>query len=254
MSSDRVRSQFEPVVGNYATSHFHADARRLAEVVELVEPSSDDVVLDVATGTGNTGLALAPHVAWVVGLDLAPRMLERAVSDAERAGVRNITWVIGDAGALPFPAESFDVYVSRAAPHHFPDLAATLVEAWRVLRPGGRTAFVDCSPPPEIRGFLHDIEMARDPTHVLSHTIEEWGDLLSEVGFEVERADRRELVWRFSDWMGTMEVSDERADELAHLIESAPTPIRDRLAPERRDGELWHRYWHALLRARKPGR
>jgi ubiquinone/menaquinone biosynthesis C-methylase UbiE len=253
VSSEDVRAQFEPVARNYVTSHFHADAKRLAEVIDLVEPAPGDVVLDAATGTGNAGLALAPHVAWVVGLDLTPAMLDEAARSAREAGVRNVTWVVGDAAALPFPAESFDVYACRAAPHHFPDVGAALEEAWRVLRPGGRAALVDCSPPPDVRDFMHRIEVARDPTHVRSHTLEEWVELLAGTGFEVERAERRELSWGLDDWMRRMAVPQERARELAAEIESAPSPVREQLAPSRRDGELWHSYWHALIRARKPG-
>jgi ubiquinone/menaquinone biosynthesis C-methylase UbiE len=252
VSSDRVRAQFEPVARNYVTSHFHADADRLAEVVDLVEPRPDDVVLDVATGTGNTALALAPRVAWVIGLDLAPGMLEQAAGVAGERGVRNVTWVIGDAAELPFVDESFDAYAVRAAPHHFPDVPQALREAWRVLRPGGRLALVDCSPPVEARDFVHEIEVARDPTHVRSHTVDEWSELLGDTGFEVTSARRRELEWRFGNWMKTMDVDPARAEELERRIESAPAEVREHLLPERREGELWHRYWHALVSARKP--
>jgi hypothetical protein len=42
--------------------------------------------------------------------------------------------------------------------------------------------------------------------------------------------------------------------ELAALIEAASGEARKQLHPERRDGRLWHAYWHALIRARKPAR
>jgi ubiquinone/menaquinone biosynthesis C-methylase UbiE len=246
-----IRSQFGPVARNYADSHFHADPERLREVLELAEPRPEDVVLDVATGTGHTALALAPHVAWVVGLDLTPEMLELALASARQTGTANTSWVLGDAAALPFPADSFDVVAARAAPHHFPDLAAALAEARRVLRPGGRAVFVDCSPPAAARDFLHEIELARDPTHVLSHTLEEWDSVLRSAGFAVEVLRRRELEC-FSAWMGTMNVSESTAERLAESMAAAPAAVRELLRPELRAGRLWHRYWHALIRARKP--
>ena len=249
--AEAIRSQFAPVASNFATSHFHADAARLQEVLDLAVPAASDVVLDVATGTGNAGLALAPHVAWVVGLDLTPEMLELAAASARAAGVANATWVLGDAAALPFPAESFDVAVARAAPHHFPDLAGAVAEMARVLRPGGRAVLVDCSPPAEVRDFLHEIELARDPTHVRSATLQEWEELLQQAGLTVELARRRELDWRFANWMGTMSVGEGDAERIARAVEAAPPAVRAILRPERRDGELWHRYWHALIRARK---
>jgi SAM-dependent methyltransferase len=160
--------------------------------------------------------------------------------------------VLGDAGALPFADASFDLYTVRAAPHHFGDLGRALREAARVLRPGGRACFVDCSPPTEIRDFLHRVEKGRDPSHVLSRTVEEWTGLLEEAGFEVEVARRRELDWDFHGWMANMAVPAQREEELARTIEDAPAEALELLKPRRRDGRLWHAYWHALIRARRP--
>ena len=67
MAGSDFRRQFAPVAGNYATSHFHAGADHLRELIELARPHETDIVLDVATGTGNAALALAPHVSWVSG-------------------------------------------------------------------------------------------------------------------------------------------------------------------------------------------
>ena len=252
MAGFDVRRQFAPVAGNYATSHFHAGADHLRELIELARPHESDVVLDVATGTGNAALALAPHASWVIGLDLTPEMLGRAAAEAAAREVRNVTWVVGDACALPFLAESFDLYVVRAAPHHFADLGQALREAARVVKPGGRAAFIDCSPPPAVRDLLHEVELGRDPSHVRSSTLDEWTGALEAAGFAIDEASRRELPWRFANWMGTMDVPEERARALEHVIESSTGDARELLQPERRDGELWHHYWHALIRATKP--
>src|SRR2546427_8043452 len=115
-----VRDSFKHVAVNYTRSSFHASAVRLQEVVDLVAPKKGDLALDVATGTGNTALALAPHVRRVVGLDLTREMLDVARRITKERGIENADWVLGDASMLPFPDETFDLYVVRAAPHHFP--------------------------------------------------------------------------------------------------------------------------------------
>lgn len=245
-----VRDSFGPVAENYASGS-HADPELMDEVRALAEPRPDDVALDVATGAGNAAFAVAPHVRRVVGLDLTPQMLRLSRRRAAEKGLGNLDWVLGDAGALPFADETFDIYTVRSAPHHFPDLALTLREAWRVLTPGGRAVFVDCTPPEAARDLLHPIEVARDPSHHRSYTLEEWVAALAGVGFTVAAADVRELDWDFEDWMVRMAVPAERARELGGELERAAGAAREQLKPRRQADKLWHSYWHCRIRALK---
>src|SRR2546428_7993107 len=250
--ADDPRVSFGRVAANYSRSTFHTSSDRLQEVVDLVRPLRGDLALDVATGTGNTAFALAPLVRRVVGIDLTREMLDVARRITSERKIENVDWVIGDACVLPFPDETFDVYVVRAAPDHFGDIDAFLSEAYRVLRPGRDAAFVDCAPPTPARDVLHEVEVRRDPSHVMSLTVDEWRGRLGRAGFEVEMARARELDWDYEDWMHTMAVRPELAAELATVIESAQGEARQQLHPERRDGKLWHAYWHCLIRAHKP--
>jgi ubiquinone/menaquinone biosynthesis C-methylase UbiE len=249
---DDPRASFGPVAANYSRAKFHTSSDRLQEVIDLVGPLRGDLALDVATGTGNTAFALAPLVRRVVGLDLTREMLDVARRITAERKIENVDWVIGDACVLPFPDEVFDIYVVRAAPHHFSDIDAFLSEAYRVLRPGRDAAFVDCAPPTPARDVLHEVEVRRDPSHVMSLTVDEWRIRLERAGFEVEMARARELDWDYEEWMHTMAVEPELAAELATVIESAQGEARAQLHPERRDGKLWHAYWHCLIRAHKP--
>jgi ubiquinone/menaquinone biosynthesis C-methylase UbiE len=247
-----VRDSFSRVAANYTRSTFHASSERLQEVLDLAQPRPGDLALDVATGTGNTAFALAPFVKRVVGLDLTREMLDHARRIAAERDIANATWVIGDAGRLPFPSNTFDVYVVRAAPHHFQDIDGFLSEALRVLKPGRDAAFIDCAPPLPARDVLHEVEMRRDPSHVRSLTVDEWVSRLERAGFEMETATARELDWDYEEWMGNMAVAPPLAAELAGIIESADGRAREQLHPVRRDGKLRHAYWHCLIRARKP--
>ena len=247
-----VRDSFRNVAANYSKSTFHTSSVRLREVLDLSRPKPGDLALDVATGTGNTAFAIAPHVRRVVGLDLTREMLLEGRRIAADRAIDNVDWVIGDALNLPFQDETFDVYTVRAAPHHFVDVDRFLAEAFRVLKAGRDAAFVDCAPPLPARDLLHEVEVRRDPSHVLSLTVDEWIDKLGRAGFEVEHAEARELDWNYAEWMGNMAVTAPLSDELAAVIESAEGEARAQLHPERRDGRLFHAYWHALIRAHKP--
>ena len=98
------------------------------------------VVLDLACGQGikTTSYAASdPEVGLVVGIDLDAKALETAREFSRRRDVGRVTFVIADAGALPFRDESVDIVVSENAFEHMPRPQAALLEAARVLKDQG---------------------------------------------------------------------------------------------------------------------
>lgn len=137
MSKQQVREQFGANAAAYVASPTHAQGASLGWLVARVAPQAGWRVLDVATAAGHAALALAPHVAAVVGLDLTPEMIPLAAGLAAERGLGNLAFTVGDVEALPFDAGAFDAVTCRIAPHHFPDVGRFITEAARVLRPGG---------------------------------------------------------------------------------------------------------------------
>ncbi len=124
------------------------DRRWRRETVAIVEPSGG-VALDIATGTGELALELARAGATLtVGMDFCPEMVvaaQRKLAQAEpSAGIR---LGVGDAMALPFPDQTFDCIVNGFMLRNVADLGATFAELHRVLKPGGRLACLDLTPP-----------------------------------------------------------------------------------------------------------
>ena len=107
------------------------------ELVERLEPRSGIRWLDVATGTGEVAKRAARAGAEVVGLDLAPALVETANREAEAEGL-DIRYDVGDAEAMPYEDASFDVLSSACGVMFAPDHAAIAAELARVTRPGGR--------------------------------------------------------------------------------------------------------------------
>jgi hypothetical protein len=121
-----------------------------------------------------------------------------------------------------------------------------------VLRPGGVFAVSDCSPPPVVRDWLEVVEAGRDPSHVRSRALEEWRALLQSLGFTVEHAERIEQEKDILQWFDVAKVQEKRKRKLLDYYETAPQAVRGQLLAQWREGRLYHRYWHALIRARRP--
>jgi ubiquinone/menaquinone biosynthesis C-methylase UbiE len=102
-------------------------------------------VLDLASGVGDPALTIAEEVGSagrVTATDLGPGMMSLAEELARKKGLTNIEFREASAEALPFPSESYDVLTCRFGIMFFPDLPKALRECLRVLKPGGRAAFV----------------------------------------------------------------------------------------------------------------
>lgn len=102
-------------------------------------------VLDLACGVGDPALSIAAAVApsgRVTATDLGPGMMSLAEELARKKGLANIEFREANAESLPFPDASFDVLTCRFGIMFFPDLGKALRECLRVLKPGGRAAFV----------------------------------------------------------------------------------------------------------------
>src|ERR1700730_4316391 len=102
-------------------------------------------VLDLARGVGDPAFSIAREVApsgRVTATDLGLGMMSLAEELARKKGLTNIEFREANAESLPFAAASFDVPPCRFGIMFFPDLPKALRECLRVLKPGGRAAFV----------------------------------------------------------------------------------------------------------------
>jgi len=121
--------RWDQAVEELAPMHDHLAAR--------LEPRPGERWLDVGTGTGAIALRAARARATVVGLDLAPGMIEAARRLAADEGL-DVRFDVGDAEAMPYAEASFDVVASAVGAFLTPDHGAVARELARVCRPDGR--------------------------------------------------------------------------------------------------------------------
>jgi SAM-dependent methyltransferase len=107
----------------------------------LLMPPLD--VADLGCGEGYLTIEAARWAKRVTAIDRSPDVLTRGKELARRRGVKNITWKRGDLQKVPIDSESMDLVLLSQALHHADEPRATLTEAHRILRPGGRVLLLD---------------------------------------------------------------------------------------------------------------
>jgi SAM-dependent methyltransferase len=204
----------------YRDSPTHREGPDLDLLVEWCEPEEGMKALDVATGGGHVARRLREEGATVVTLDPSPGMQADVVANAEH---------------IPFADGSFDVVVSRIAPHHFTDVRAAVAEMARV---SNRLVVIEDTLYSNDRH--EQAEKLRDPTHVHNYTEDEWREFLTEAGLEVEQSERFEKTHPLEAWLARTGCEGEEAECVKELL-------TDRMTE---DGSAWTDV-KIVIRARK---
>jgi len=163
--SDAARERFGQTADRMARLQDER-AGALAEKVRVfADLTGDERALDSGCGAGALAFALAPLVREVVGVDIVPELLEEA--RARAADFPNVTFVEGDATALPFDSGAFDLTASLRTLHHIARPELAVAEMTRVTRPEGHLLVIDQIAPmdPMAAVELNRFERARDPSH-----------------------------------------------------------------------------------------
>ncbi len=149
---DSIREMFDRISPRYVLINkimtFGQDRYWRKELVRLSGLKTGDDFLDVATGTGDVIHEIfraGYELKRVTGLDFSHGMLE--VARGRFKGVSKVEWIEGDALRLPFGDEEFDVVTSAYLMRNAGDIYSAFAEQFRVLKPGGRIACLDTTPP-----------------------------------------------------------------------------------------------------------
>ena len=183
----------------HAEAYRESEAHRSgADLDLLVKWAEGRTALDVATGGGHVARRLREAGFDVVTVDPSPGMRADVLSTAEH---------------LPFADGSFDVVVSRIAPHHFAEISQAIGEMARVS--GDLVLIVDNL----YRGdVVEEAETLRDPTHVRNYSEDEWRQLFVEGGLQVEAVELIETDIEVEGWLARAGCVGDEAERVRALL------------------------------------
>lgn len=155
-----------------------------AAMSEILGPEKFDLMVDLGTGTGRMLELFGEQFSRGIGVDLNHDMLVYARAKLEKLGASHCQIRHGDLFNLPFEDDLADVVIVHQVLHFLPDPLDALLEAARILRPGGRLLVVDFAP--------HELEFLRDnwAHQRLGFSAKQMGQWISQAGLELSAQKR----------------------------------------------------------------
>jgi SAM-dependent methyltransferase len=188
MYEETIRAEFTHQTESFAGNEVATMAETLGVLVELVPEDAGASWLETACGPGAISRALAPRVGRIEGVDLTAAMVAKASEEAEREGIGNARFSLGDATALDYPDGNFDGAVTRFSLHHIPAPQRLVGEMARVVRSGGWVVVSDfvADPDRDTYAAVEEIERLRDPSHWSCLTAQQLRTIGDDFGLELE--------------------------------------------------------------------
>lgn len=151
---EQVTQMFDTISGEYDGLNrmisLGLDQKWRDNVVQMVAAHQPDVIMDIATGTGDLVIKMAQQTkaSKLIGLDISPGMLEVGKIKVTKESLDNrIEMVVGDSENLEYKDESIDAVTVSYGVRNFEDLEKGLGEIKRVLKPGGILVILETSVP-----------------------------------------------------------------------------------------------------------
>lgn len=173
---------------------------------------SGEVVLDLGSGAGFDSFLAARQVGEngkVIGVDMTPEMLTKARSNAANNGYPNVEFRLGEIENLPVADNSVDVILSNCVINLSPDKSRVFVEAFRVLKPGGRLAISDIVATAELPEHIRDDIALHAGCVAGASQTSELESMLRAAGFEhIQISPREESKALIRTWTPEASVAD----------------------------------------------
>ena len=190
----------------------------------LASIKKGETVLDLGAGGGFDCFLASEKVGdngWVIGVDMAPEMIEKARENPEKESFRNVEFRLGEIENLPVADNSVDLVISNCVINLSPDKERVFSEAFRVLKPKGRIMVSDIVLEEELPASIKKSISAHVGCLAGAMLKKKYIDVIKKVGFkDVKIQEETVMPFKYA-------ANDPTAKAIIEESEITPTDIRD---------------------------
>jgi ubiquinone/menaquinone biosynthesis C-methylase UbiE len=172
-------------------------------VIDTARPQGDEFTLDVGTGTGILAREIAARVKHVIGVDVAPQMIDAARAATAKENLANVKFQEADTHDLPFPDAHFDLVVASFGLNATSPTKA-FPQIRRVMKKGAVLAFHEWGLQDELDTALIDVLV---------------NFMVDDEDADAELLQIRQFVTALCPWHNTFQETDDFLEELAEFTQ-----------------------------------
>ena len=218
-----VKDQFNRQAIEFDNWSVTKNLEYLKAISEFISFKPDDTLLDVATGTGDFPLFVAPQIKHAVGIDISDKMIDMAKIKTAKRAITNVEFRVSDVEQVPFPDNCFSAVSSKSAFHHMPEYKRVFKEMARCCQTGGKVAVCDivAFEDRDVDGFFERFEQCVDASHFKTLSRNEFTGLFNSHGISLEKSFEVEIEHTVAEYLGHAVQTEENLLELDNLLSRA---------------------------------
>lgn len=198
MTVSEIQKSYEGWAKDYDRDSLRNPAIKISEdlLIPILNPKTNDVILEIGCGTGRVTLEISRLCKKVVGVDFSKGMLE--VAKAKSGKRKNIEYLLADIrhGLPQLDACTFDRIVCPLLIDHVGNIRKLFVEAHRLLKQGGVLVFDDINPDANVTPLYRDLifdRSQRGEKIFYHHSLDSIVHTLHRTGFEIDQIKFRRV-------------------------------------------------------------
>lgn len=215
-----IKKQFNKQAENFSNWSITKSVKNIKGYFDFCKINHEDILLDVACGTGEFAIFAAKRIKEASGVDISEGMIEIAKKRAAEAKLSNIKFICQNVQELAFEDNSFTAVVCKSSFHHMPSYKKVFSEMIRCCKKKGKISVRDiiAYKNKHVNDFFERLEKAIDISHYDTLSNDSIISLFGDNGLSISNTFEMEAELNFKDYVSHAKQTKENQSKIEELL------------------------------------